>query len=100
MLRRFPPVDHGGGFRSPVLGLQFWLRRSHFGADGRLRVRCRARIADVYFAESLTHVVGTAGGDGEDMEAGEDHSRVLHATSAGCCCHPAMLLLLLLLLLL
>ena len=86
-------------FRSSVLGLQFWLRRSHFGPDGRLRVRCRAKIAgefalnhtyiltcvlitccilDVYFAETLTHVVGTV--PPEQIQQ-DQHSRVMHATS-------------------
>ncbi len=81
MLRKFPPSTHKDDFRTSVLGLQFWLRRGHFGPDGRLRVKCRARIGQVYFSESLNVVVGELP---EDERRGlQDHTRVMPATSKG-----------------
>jgi len=73
MLRKFPSSKHANGYRTAVLGLQFWVSRSHFGDDGKLSVRCLARIAKVYHGETLTHVAG---------ELAEPH-RVMMSATAG-----------------
>ena len=61
MLRKFPIViEKEKNLRKRILGLQFWLRESHFddASGGKLRVRCLGQIPAVYEAETDEVVVG------------------------------------------
>ena len=50
-------AKHPDGLRSSTLSLQFWLKEDDF-TNGKLRVKCRAQIINVYYRETETHVVG------------------------------------------
>ncbi len=55
MLRKFPSVDHGGGFKTSILGLQFWLRRGHFAQVNYDSLKNRTTL---YFTRSLCQITG------------------------------------------